>query len=602
MDLERMSPGTSPLVQSPIQSATASAALIPRRPGRTRTASPTPKGAQKRKAVDQPCLEQWPLNLSSYMPEFYITMSRVEELLISAQIFTKIAECYEIPLAFIQSLLQYQHHPLYYGSRLQPHGPGGGLVYGEYTAARHPVTETKANVDFWYLLRARVSTDCSDQTSGPDAHKTSAAGQNQMNPFHLLHLSDQKTDVRGFELAVFFQHSLSTKKTTVLCVNFYSRGGKPVEELQRRILHALEHGKSEAMERDPFWVHLVYISVVLQWWKATLAYFSLELISHWKEIERKMETRSENDPTEVGDVKTNRALHAMTAHCLRYETEIDTIAAIISELIQQHQEVSDLLQLDYHEMDRVGRAFKQQLAEVKSIARTQSELAKKTKNTLALVGILVSNGAATKEILNLGRSDAKNTYQLALQIGKDSFAMKTIAFMTVFFLPATAFSAILALPYFQERSKSSTLWLWASLTGIFTVVIFGLSSYIWNHPPGELYDNPNAPHEEKDLEKQGGLSDKGTMTGHGHRSLRDKLTSFRFSPFQGLRGDSASQERTVSANTPAVSVRFSSPLHTAEVTSNSRTTPMPDSSHPPPAMETQDNQAGDEEQLRNIGG
>jgi len=33
-----------------------------------------------------------------------------------------------------------------------------------------------------------------------------------MNPFHLLHLDDQKTDIRGFELAVFFQYDLFDEK------------------------------------------------------------------------------------------------------------------------------------------------------------------------------------------------------------------------------------------------------------------------------------------------------------------------------------------------------------------------------------------------------
>ena len=88
---------------------------------------------------------------------------------------------------------------------------------------------------------------------------------------------------------------------------------------------------------------------------------------------------------EMDNVKTNRALHAMTAHCLRYETELATIAAVITELIVQHGEVSDLLKLKPEEKDRVRRALNQQLAEVNSMTRMQCELAKKTKNIQDLV-------------------------------------------------------------------------------------------------------------------------------------------------------------------------------------------------------------------------
>ena len=216
----------------------------------------------------------------------------------------------------------------------------------------------------------------------------SAPGYNQMNPSLLLHLGAQSTDIRGFELFIFFQYNLSTKQTSVLCVNSYQRSLQPISEPQQRLQHALNHAHKtgdRSLMKDPFWVHLIYLGVVLNWWKATLSYFEDELIRHEKIIERRMRLQEGNRPDTLGSVPTNRALHAMTAHCMRYGTEILTIIAVIEELTTQHSDIGRRAGLSEDDMQRVRRGFRQQLAEANAILRTQAELAKKTKNTLALV-------------------------------------------------------------------------------------------------------------------------------------------------------------------------------------------------------------------------
>ncbi|KAF8539023.1 hypothetical protein BDD12DRAFT_839733 [Trichophaea hybrida] len=335
-------------------------------------------------------------------------------------------------------------------------------------------------------------------------HKKYSTGRNQMNPFHHLHLNGErgKTDIRGFEIAVFFRHDVSSKKATVICINFHSLGRQPVEEVQHRILHTLEAGGNDMMDRNPFWVHLVYVSIVLRWWKTAMGFFEEGLICHEKRIEAKMMAQSEENAgtaTRGDTVETNRSLHAMTAHSLRYETELAAIKSVVLELIQQHEELASLLQLGTHEKERVSRALKQQLAEVNSVAQKQRELAKKAKNTIALLfhsvqadydQQQVSNGTDLQQILRLGRNDAVNTFELALQTKNDSFAMKTIAIMTMAFLPGTSFAAVLALPYFQGSSTKRTLWIWAILSGTFTIVIFVLFRWLWSKRSTKKLWNP----------------------------------------------------------------------------------------------------------------
>jgi hypothetical protein len=184
-------------------------------------------------------------------------------------------------------------------------------------------------------------------------------------------------------------------------------------------------------------------------------------------------------------VETHRALHSMTAHILRYGSELATITSVVSELIQQHDDLAHQTNQQAHEKDQVHRALKQQLAEVDTIARTQNELAKKLKNTLALVSPFhlptcitslspllrkqlyhsvqadhdkqqISNGDDLREILRINRGDAVNTYQLAKLTRDDGIAMKSIAVMTMAFLPATsiAVSWPLCIIVFQSADKN----------------------------------------------------------------------------------------------------------------------------------------------------
>lgn len=89
----------------------------------------------------------------------------------------------------------------------------------------------------------------------------------------------------------------------------------------------------------------------------------------------------------MNNLQTNKALHAMTAHSLRYESELVSIVAVIEELICEHAEIVEHLKLKPQDTEPVKRGLKQQLAEAKAVLRMQAELAKKTKNTLALVRI-----------------------------------------------------------------------------------------------------------------------------------------------------------------------------------------------------------------------
>lgn len=57
---------------------------------------------------------------------------------------------------------------------------------------------------------------------------------------------------------------------------------------------------------------------------------------------------------------------------------------------------------------------------------------------------------------------------------KDSVYMKTIALLTVLFLPGTSFAAILSMPFFDDKWMQNVrrFWLWIALTVPTTALCF----------------------------------------------------------------------------------------------------------------------------------
>lgn len=87
---------------------------------------------------------------------------------------------------------------------------------------------------------------------------------------------------------------------------------------------------------------------------------------------------------------------------------------------------------------------------------------------------------ATQEEARLSRKMADQSRIPAEEMKKDSAAMKTIAIVTMFFLPGASFSAFLAMPFFQGNtwlSHTSRLWIWLALTVPSTLLAFAFYIY-----------------------------------------------------------------------------------------------------------------------------
>jgi hypothetical protein len=133
-------------------------------------------------------------------------------------------------------------------------------------------------IDYWYILPVRVQVQCTDTEEG---HASSTAGSNQMDPFHYLHLPDEKVDVRGSHIGIYSQHNLTLDQLTVVIISFQDgRWSRVVEEPQKRVMEVLESYDRLEADQNQFSVHLIYLTSALRLWNNVFASFNNQLIAH----------------------------------------------------------------------------------------------------------------------------------------------------------------------------------------------------------------------------------------------------------------------------------------------------------------------------------
>lgn len=222
----------------------------------------------------------------------------------------------------------------------------------------------------WYFLPFRVQVPCTDEEGG---HEGSTIGSNQMNPFHYLHLHDEKVDIRGSHIAVCLCHNGRDNSTMVAIFNLmHGRWPKIVEEPQHRLLEALEHPN---VPFDPMFVHLVLITTIVRWWNNALHSVNEQLIAYERRLQ---EDGDDQAGTNVFHNATSKALHAMAAHVQRYGAELDSLEDTASELARvfsttHGQDSGSLTGIEH---------MKSQLKMTNDFVREQE---KKIQNLLALV-------------------------------------------------------------------------------------------------------------------------------------------------------------------------------------------------------------------------
>lgn len=166
------------------------------------------------------------------------------KLCISAKSFQAINEYHHVPAAFLFALSRY-YLPSGHGCRVKEGTAAEGAFYG-----------------FWYFLPVRVQVECTDRNKG---HASSTAGNNQIDPFHYLHLPDSGVDLRGSTVAICSQYSVQMGAATNIVINFMDgRWSRAAEEPQKRIAEVLSHYAKAPKNRPTCFMHAVYLSSVIR--------------------------------------------------------------------------------------------------------------------------------------------------------------------------------------------------------------------------------------------------------------------------------------------------------------------------------------------------
>lgn len=132
--------------------------------------------------------------------------------------------------------------------------------------------------DHWCHLPVRVVVKCLVDAK---EHTKSTAGSNQMDPFHYIHLSGAKADIRGSHIGLYVRRDLKAKRMSVIVVNLLDGRFKDLIEeplVRMRATFVRKRGTGERM--GSFWVHLIYMSSALRWWNNVLLCFNQQLVMH----------------------------------------------------------------------------------------------------------------------------------------------------------------------------------------------------------------------------------------------------------------------------------------------------------------------------------
>lgn len=275
------------------------------------------------------------------------------KLQISGEALRELASRYFMPASFMHALSRYYF----------PQGRG---------FRRYESTRPARLWNQWYFLPFRVQVPCTDEQR---SHAASSTGSNQMNPFHYLHLADEKVDIRGSQIAVYLCHDEQEDNSTVIACNFmHGRWPKVVEEPQTRILEALENPN---VPNDPMYVHLVFFTTVVRWWNNALHSVNEQLIAYERRLQEEID-----DESTTNDFYNaiSRALHAAAAHVHRYGVELESLDDTCSEIARVFATIHGETCASLVGIDHVKSQLRATIA-------FQREQEKKIQNILALVSL-----------------------------------------------------------------------------------------------------------------------------------------------------------------------------------------------------------------------
>lgn len=302
---------------------------------------------------------------------------------------------------------------------------------------------------FWCMIPVRIVVGCSKEES----HERSFAGQNQMDPVHYIHLSEPAVDIRGWDIGLFVQHTPAVQ-TKILCVSLLDvPGSEKIDRVIDYIKSSIVARGNQTVGSEVFFVLSAFFSTAANWWDDVLENVNHQLVEYEKKLQKKSTDPADQD-TSPQTKNISKELHIAAAHLHRYNSMLQRFEDIVSELRSRQvwfDPSGTNMQAEFG-LDRLK-------SKIRGLRSFAVELESRVANILQLMfhSFQADNDENMHSLLNAARKDQKNIQRIAensMDLKMDSLSMKTVAILTMGFLPGTSYAAILAMPFFLKTLYS----------------------------------------------------------------------------------------------------------------------------------------------------
>ncbi|KAM5523793.1 hypothetical protein FOXYSP1_14136 [Fusarium oxysporum f. sp. phaseoli] len=346
-------------------------------------------------------------------------------------------------------------------------------------------------LSFWYTLPVRTASPCFDAES---THALSVIGSNQMDPNGYLHLGDINHDIRPSKIGVYSWNDGIMCR--IMIVDFqdgrlHDIADEPYKKIREMIERSTDHGSLDS--------HATLLSSSARWWNHALTQLKRQLIlCELHLLEENMQRLASPVPDLASSARhlaMKKTLHSIISHVQRYKTELQITAEIAADLQIVFQKLHCIKKAASPGEEKknsemlVDENIVTIAKHISALRAFLLELENKTETTMELLSdviksrndmLMVNNGSVVRKLLKSARKQSKTSQtmmkesqKMASEMKKDSVSMKTIALLTMAFLPATSIAAILSMPFFSQQkwfNSPAKAWLWAVLTVPATVV------------------------------------------------------------------------------------------------------------------------------------
>ncbi|KAJ5852143.1 uncharacterized protein N7529_011528 [Penicillium soppii] len=265
---------------------------------------------------------------------------------------------------------------------------------------------------------------------------------------------DRNAGFTWYSIHVFARWIPSTNQTVILALNLAS----PVKE---RVLKTLMN-RDPTWLSDPFWVHALLVEQVARAQEPSV--WAIRDHVRGLETEGKPEGRPQPD---------YRRLHDIARHAIHVSETLDVAVQNLEHMVMQHESYMNTnpenITFVYEDIHLHLRSFQSFIANLRFRSMSNE---KRLQNEIQLAFNTVA------------QHDASVTLEIGRATQLDSATMKTIAFVTLTFLPPTFICAIFSMSFFDFGgdsgwSMSSQFWIY----WVFAIPTTLVTTLVWTYWP-----------------------------------------------------------------------------------------------------------------------